>query len=105
MSECMIRSRFYLFRLFEKLDERSDEFESREVSIELAALAAAVLDAVDELFSRDEEPDDRDWPLVNALFKFEDISLLVLPKPDEPFNKYIFYWNWFAPMVFYSHLT
>ncbi len=56
----MIRSRLYLFRLFEKLDERSDEFESREVSIELAALAVAVLDAVDELFSRDEEPDDSD---------------------------------------------
>ncbi len=60
MSECMIRSRLYLFRLFEKFDERSDEFESREVSIELAALAVAVLDAVDELFSRDEEPDDSD---------------------------------------------
>lgn len=72
-----------MFKLLEKLDDRSEEFESREVSIELAELAAAVLDAVDELFNKDDGPDE-DGQLENGLFKFVHISLPVLPKLDEP---------------------
>ncbi len=69
-----------MFRPLEKLDERSEELESREVRIELAAFAVAVFDAVDEQFSIEEDDE-------NGLLRFEQISLLILPKPDEPFYK------------------
>lgn len=59
-----------------KLDESKEEFASREVKIELAALAAAVFDRLDEELSID-------WQLENDLFKLEPISLF-LPILDEP---------------------
>lgn len=65
-----------MLRWFVKFDESKEELASREVRIELAALAAAVLDRLDDELSMEEQ-------LEKDLFKLEPISLL-LPRLAEP---------------------
>ena len=75
---CVVNSSWsnYLLNWFVKFDESKEELASREVRIELAALAAAVLERVDDELSIEEQ-------LEKDLFKLEPISLF-LPRLAEP---------------------
>jgi len=62
---------------FAKFDDSKEELASREVKTEFAALAAAVLERLDDELSIEEQLEPKD------LFKLELISLF-LPRIPEP---------------------